>query len=103
MGCEVAGSNPSLSPSPTPSPGSNASPGFNPSPGEHQLVLSLSCSRLMQRVRHQRDCQGISAATEWTPTAMMLGRWRFKPISIIKQSGLPFRVTDSDWLVVFKN
>ena len=54
----------------------------------------------MQRVRHQGDCQGISAATEWDPTAMMLGRWRLNPIPIIRQSGLPFRVTDSDRLVV---
>ena len=56
----------------------------------------------MQRVRHQGDCQGISAATEWDPTAMMVGRWRLNPIPIIRQSGLPFRVTDSDRLVVLE-
>ena len=31
---------------------------------------------------------------------MMLGRWRLDPIPITRQAGLPFRVTDSDWLVV---
>ena len=38
---------------------------------------------------------------EWDPTARMLARWRLNRIPI-RQSGLPFRVTDSDWLVCFR-
>ena len=49
------------------------------------------------------DCQGISAATEWNPTAMVLGCCRLSPIPIIRQSGLlPFRITDSVWLAVLE-
>ena len=64
-----------------------------------RLHTSFPIPRSMQRVCHQGDCQGISAATEWDPAAMIMGRWRLNPIAI-KQSGLPFRVTDPDWLVV---
>ena len=46
-----------------------------------RLHTPFSIPQLMQRVRHQGDCQGISAATEWDPTAMMLGRWRLNPLS----------------------
>ena len=56
----------------------------------------------MQRVRHQGGCQGMSAAIEWDPTAMLLGRWRPNRIIIMRQAGLPFRVADSDWLVVLE-
>ena len=67
-----------------------------------QLQISLHILRSMQRARHQENCQGIAAATGWEPSATMLGRWRLNLIPIIRQSGLPFRVTDSDWLVVLE-
>ena len=74
--------------------------------GDYFLLLQtpFPIPQLMQRVRYQGDCQGMSAAIEWDPTAMMLGRWQLNPIPIIRQSGLPFmiRVTDSDWLVVLE-
>ena len=54
------------------------------------------------QVRYRRDFQGISVATEWDPIAIMLGRWWLNPIPYIRQSGLPFRVTDADWLVVLE-
>ena len=31
---------------------------------------------------------------------MTMGRWRYNPILIIRQSAPPTRVTDSDWSVV---
>ncbi len=34
---------------------------------------TFSIPQLMQRVRHQGDCHGISAATEWDPTATDAG------------------------------
>ena len=46
-----------------------------------QLHTPFTIPRSMQRVRHQGDFQGITAATEWDPTAMMLGRWRLNPLS----------------------
>ena len=49
-----------------------------------RLHTPFSIPQLMQRVRHQGDCHGISAATEWDPTAMMLGRWRLNPLSHYK-------------------
>ena len=70
--------------------------------------------RLIQRGSHHGNCQGISAATEWNPQQQcyindartlaaynptMLGRWRLITHPHI-QSPPPFRVTDSDWLVV---
>ena len=49
-----------------------------------RLHTPFSIPQLMQRVRHQGDCHVISAATEWDPTAMMLGRWRLNPLSHYK-------------------
>ena len=46
-----------------------------------QLHTPFPIPRSMQRVRHQGDCQGISAATGWDPTAMMRGRWRLNLLS----------------------
>ena len=55
--------------------------------GGYFLRLHAPCPtrRLMQRVLHHGCCQGIPAATEWDPTAMMLGHWRLNPIPNIRQ------------------
>ena len=68
-----------------------------------RLHTPFSIPRLMQRVRHPGDCQVTSAATECDSTVMMLERWRLYAIPIIRQSGLPFRITDSDCLVVVES
>ena len=59
--------------------------------------------RLIQSVSHQGDRQGISAATERDPQQRCYsydaGMLAAQPHPH-KQSGLPVRVTEFDWLVV---
>ena len=46
-----------------------------------QLHIPFPIPRSMQRGRHQGNCQVISAAIEWDPTAKMFGSWRLNPLS----------------------